>query len=346
MPEFRPPKWLSELADMFDVEGFEKPPPQQKIKRKAKIEIRNFEGIPMANLPAVLPKTKLVFRPADAFLFDMISFVTFLLVLGSIRLDSPRLDFLALISVALWIVRTVFRYSNKLARYDLLVKSFLTSKISHRNAGALKYIASEAGSQRAVRTALVYSWISNLVGAIKSPFRRLGDKSFTRESLLERAQDDINNLLETEKQVQIHVERALDDLEDLRLVTFDGPENQTLMGVLNPVTSVEAVRQKWMKFFDNCHEESWPGGNSTMSSSPSPRDIEETERWDPVETDFRTSFLNDVEQRRKQLTASLARSESSNNVKQIHAWQMGISSNTLNPAFDGPECQDEKRWHF
>ena len=92
-----------------------------------------------------------------------------LLVLGSIRLHSPRLDLLALVSISLWIIRTVFRCSNKLARYELLVKSsFLTSKISHRNSDALKYLVAEDGSQRAARTALLNLWISNFAGAIKS----------------------------------------------------------------------------------------------------------------------------------------------------------------------------------
>ena len=133
---------------MFDIEMLEQPPERSNEAPLGNLEIRNFESVPMSNLFAVMPKTKLIFRPADAFLFDMISFVTLALVISSIRLDSPRLDVLALVSVTLWTFRTVIRYSNKLARYDLLVKKFLTSKISHRNAGALKYLAGEAGSQR------------------------------------------------------------------------------------------------------------------------------------------------------------------------------------------------------
>ena len=270
-PELRPPRWISDLADMFDVEGFEQPPASLKVKKKAKIEIRIFECVPMANLLAVLPKTRLVFRPADAFLFDLVSLVTLFLVLGSIRLDSPRLDLLALVSVSLWIMRTVFRYSNKLARYDLLVKSFLTSKISHRNSGALKYIVAEAGSQRAVRTALVYLWISNFVDAIESSFQSRGERSITRTELRDKAQDDINNLLNMERQVQVHVKRAFDDLEELRVVTFDNKTRETLLEVLDPASTLDAIKQKWVDFYDNIDNEILPGTNSSMSSiSPKP----------------------------------------------------------------------------
>lgn len=73
----------------------------------------------MANIFAVMPKTRLVFRPADALRIDFISGASFLAVLAQLRFDNPRLDLLALISVSFWILRTFFRYSNILARYDL-----------------------------------------------------------------------------------------------------------------------------------------------------------------------------------------------------------------------------------
>ena len=319
-PELRPPRWINDPADMVDVEGFEQPPASLKVKKKAKIEIRNFECVPMANLPAVLPTTRLVFRPADAFLFDLVSLVTFFLVLGSIRLDSPRLDLLALVSVSLWIMRTVFRYSNKLARYDLLVKSFLTSKISHRNSGALKYIVAEAGSQRAVRTALVYLWISNFVDAIESSFQSKGERSITRTELLEKAQDDINNLLNMERQVQVHVERALDDLEELQVVTFDNKTSETLLEVLDPASTSDAIKQKWVDFYDNIDNEIFPGTNSSMSSisSWSTQAMQARQRvdWGGRNDRIIPPFKDSVDQRTR-LAASLAKSKSTTDVSKI-----------------------------
>lgn len=203
----------------------------------------------MSNIQAVFPKTKLVFRPADALLFDTISIVTFALVLGSVRLDSPRLDLLALISVGLWIFRTVIRYSNKLARYDLLVKNFLTSKISHRNEGALKYLTSEAGLQRAIRSSLVLSWLED---KFKDTQGDSSDEAVPNESqphdsvLLSSCIDEVNLALNMEAEVGIDVDRALKDLEDLDLIRFSS-ETGSIVAVTNSTESAARVEEAWSK---------------------------------------------------------------------------------------------------
>lgn len=249
-----PPKFVSDLADIFDIDGFEQPSKRKNQVSSGNLEIRNFQEVPMSNIQAVLPKTKLVFRPADALLFDTISIVTFALVAGSIRLDSPRLDLLAIISVSLWIFRTAIRYSNKLARYDLLVKNFLTSKISHRNEGALKYLASEAGLQRAIRASLVHSWISVMCkhsGRSETPEhvgRRIGANGtiVSRSQIQNSCTDGINKMLQTDMEVEINVDRALEDLEDLRLVRFSN-DGEDLVEVTNSSNSVETVKEAWGK---------------------------------------------------------------------------------------------------
>jgi hypothetical protein len=99
--KYYPPKVVSEFADMFDIEGFEAAPAGEGEEHPlGQLEIRNFAGVPMANLPDVMPKTKLVFRPADAFLFDLISFVTFLLVVSSVRARSTCFDFRRIVDVS------------------------------------------------------------------------------------------------------------------------------------------------------------------------------------------------------------------------------------------------------
>lgn len=242
-PKLYPPKIVSEFADMFDIEGFEQP---VKTKRRSTVEnnleIRNFQGVPMSNILAVLPKTKLVFRPADALLFDMISLITFALVAGSVRLDSPRLDLLALISVTLWIIRTVIRYSNKLARYDLLVKNFLTSKISHRNEGALKYLTSEAGLQRAIRASLVLTWISNFFSKTKGQSKAPVNKSSIQTSCI----NGVNEMLEGDMGVQINVDRALYDLEDVGLIEMS-LDREDIINVTDAANSVSQVNDAWNK---------------------------------------------------------------------------------------------------
>lgn len=237
-PTITLPNLVYDLADMFDFKLPERPPPSPRENTKP-LEIRAFSGVPMANLPAVLPKTKLVFRPADAFVFDFVSLISFVLVIGSQKFDNPKLDILALVSVSLWIIRTVLRYSNKLARYDLLVKKFLTSKISHRNRGALKYIAGEAGTQRAIRAALVHEWLAS---------ESLNDKSsMKRADLVEVGETNVNRLLDDFKRIPININAALNDLEDLNLVSTD-PDGH-LSVVRDPKSILANLKGVWMEVF-------------------------------------------------------------------------------------------------
>lgn len=210
----------------------------EPIQTKIPLEIRSFDGVPMANVLAVLPATKLIFRPADAFVFDLVSVVSFMLIVGSQRFDNPRLDFLALVSVSLWFVRTLIRYSNKLARYDLLVKKFLTSKISHRNSGAVKSITTEAGYQRAIRAALVHSWLVQITE----------DGPWKRKVLVNRGADAINRMLRDDIEVRIDIDAALNDLEDLGLIHQDVGE---MITVVRDVTIIKnRLLDDWQKIFD------------------------------------------------------------------------------------------------
>ncbi len=242
----RPPNILYEIADMFDIEGALPPKPNSSKKGKMKmpLEIRNFEGVPMANVPAVLPKTKLVFRPADAFVFDFVSVLTFLLVIGSQRFDSPKLDLLAVVSVSLWLLRTVLRYSNKLARYNLLVKTFLTSKISHRNSGALKYLATEAGSQRASRAALVHEWLCRLSKSTAEP------ATISRSELVREGSCQVNDLLLKggDREIPINIDAALNDLEDLKLIAFSGDAPTKI--VRDPIQVTKTLKRAWDNIFE------------------------------------------------------------------------------------------------
>lgn len=134
-----PPSWLYEAARIFDVED-RLPHPKNKTQVDAPaihtpIDIKVFSDVPMANIEAVLPKSKLIFRPADAVVFDLVSVISFLAVAGSLRFDSPKLDLIALLSLIVFVVQTFFRYSNKYARYDLIVNKFITSKVVYRGPG-------------------------------------------------------------------------------------------------------------------------------------------------------------------------------------------------------------------
>ena len=242
---FTPPKFVYDFADMFDIDGFpDSPSPDDEIeKTQPPLEIRTFQSVPMANLPAVLPKTKLVFGAADALKFDLISITSLILVIGSQRFDNPRLDILALGSFCFWLFRTVIRYSNKLARYDLLVKKFLTSKITARNAGALKYVSTEAGTYRATRASLVYAWLT-------SPERdAMPVSSNERHQIIKDGTLGVNSLIGEDKQVRVDVDAALRDLEDLELLVFS-EDGKVLETIVRDQSSVAvALNKRWLNIF-------------------------------------------------------------------------------------------------
>ena len=242
------PRLLYDLAEVLDMENAlpERPKPLPE-PTPLPLEIRAFNSVPMANLPAVLPKTTLVFRPADALVNDFISVATFALVAFSFKFDNPRLDLIAIISLGFWIFRTIIRYSNKLARYDLLVKKFLTSKIAHRDSGALKYITTEAGSQRALRAALVHSW---LLDRMERDSQTSGGVSsfLTRENLIQEGYLEVNNALATDQLVDINISAALNDLEDLQLIKFSGANLESVKG---QDSAYSTLKSTWMSVFDD-----------------------------------------------------------------------------------------------
>jgi hypothetical protein len=239
---FRPPKIVYYLAELFDLVD---QLPKKDLVEESKlhpqpIEMRTFDRVPMANLQAVFPKTKLIFRPADALILDAVNTISLLAVLLSQRFDSPRLDIIAFVSVSLWVVRTFFRYSNKIARYDLLINKFLTSKISHRNRGALQYIVNEAAMQRSQRASLVHEWLkekydtNNLVAP--------------RNNILLVGQKELNDRLRIDQPVNIDANAALVDLTDLNLISFN--ENDELVDIRTGSLATEALNAIWNECFE------------------------------------------------------------------------------------------------
>jgi len=239
----RPPRFVYDFADMFDIEGLPEPPPRpnKEPPRRNHLEMRSFSDVPMANIPGILPKTKLVLRPADAFVFDSVAISSFLAIVGSRLFNNSRLDFLAVVSASLWVLQTFFRYSNKMARYDLLVKNFLTSKITHRNRGALKYVSSEAGSQRAVRASLVHTWLCSL---------DLDGKPIDRSELLKRGEAEVNEMVRDYKNIPLDIAAGLSDLEALGLATFSPGGTKLTDVVQGPKAVAKALRESWGDIFD------------------------------------------------------------------------------------------------
>ena len=153
-----------------------------------------------------------------------------------------------------------------------------------------------------------------------------------------------------ERQVQVHVERALDDLEELQVVTFDNKTSETLLEVLDPASTSDAIKQKWVDFYDNIDKEILPGTNSSMSSisSWSTQAMQARQRvdWGGRNDRIIPPFKDSVDQRTR-LAASLAKSKSTTDVSKSQHWQKRIAVGTLvQPMSDGPSCQDQSRWPF
>mmetsp|Transcript_19862 Transcript_19862/g.30091 ORF Transcript_19862/g.30091 Transcript_19862/m.30091 type:complete len:791 (+) Transcript_19862:62-2434(+) len=235
------PKFVYEILEIFGAEHkVPQPPLPEQEPDPIPVEIRTFGGVPMANLLAVLPKTRLIFRPADALIFDLVNVFSLLAVLASQKFDSPQLDLIALVSVTLWIFRTFFRYSNKVARYDLLVNKFLKEKISHRNKGALKYIANEAAVQRARRAALVHDWLAE-------DSVRMYEEDQYMDDIVQLGSFEINKRLPVGYPVYIDVQAALDDLVDLGLIQFS--DDGRLRQVETGDKAMDALAQLWNGIF-------------------------------------------------------------------------------------------------
>mmetsp|Transcript_27216 Transcript_27216/g.40945 ORF Transcript_27216/g.40945 Transcript_27216/m.40945 type:complete len:929 (+) Transcript_27216:115-2901(+) len=236
------PQIMYDVAEIFEVENRlpEKPTSEQ---RKMPLEIRAFDSVPMANLLAVFPRTKLIFRPADAFIFDLINITTFLAVLSSVRFDSTKLDIIAIVSGVLWVLRTFFRYSNKLARYDLLVNKFLTSRISHRNLGALRYVVDEAAMQRARRASLVHEWLVQYVK--QQPVGTV----LTRDHILRNGVFGINEIYQPKQPIQLDLNAALVDLVDLELISFSDDSSAVLLEVKVGMNAKKSLKNVWNDIF-------------------------------------------------------------------------------------------------
>ena len=234
------PSIVYDIAEIFEIEN-RLPEKDRAEPKPLPLEIQAFDRVPMANLLAVFPKTKLIFRPADAFIFDLVNITTFLAVVSSVRFDSTKLDILAFVSVVLWILRTFFRYSNKIARYDLLVNKFLTGRISRRNTGAFQYTLNEGAVQRARRAVMVHEWLVQRVE--KETYGAL----LTRDDIIRVGISEINELNQQEQQqqqpIQLDLNAALADLVELKLIRFGNDE--VLLEVKQGENARDTLQESW-----------------------------------------------------------------------------------------------------
>ena len=84
------------------------------------------------------------------------------------------------------------------------MNKFLTSKLSHRGAGALNYLAQEANAQKALRAMCIRDWLRDSEG-VSTPIEGetyINDKAFGGSA-----------------RVNVDIQSGLDDLRDLEQFT-------------------------------------------------------------------------------------------------------------------------------
>ena len=155
-------------------------------------------------------------------------------------------------------LRTFFRYSNILARYDLLVKKFLTSKIAHRQKGAMQYIVGEASTQRALRATLLLSWMC------QEGNQSTENKEITSRAISTTGVKDVKEwvLCRAEKDFDFDVKSIMLDLKQLGLISTMEPtcdDEGSCVYIVDD--SIPKLREKWVNLFD--------GGNVSIAASSS-----------------------------------------------------------------------------
>jgi len=234
------------------------PPKRAPEPKPEPLQIRAFSQVPMANLLAILPKTKLLFRPSDAILFDLVNVVSLSVILASAKTDSAYLDILAVVSISLWAVRTFFKYSNKQARYDLLVNKFLTLRMENRNQGALEYVSNEAAEQRAMRASLLHEWLlrqQEQQGHSGGDCQHLTKCQILRDGLtgvnqvLERASTTMKEQAQQYELVyaDVDISNTVDDLVDMHLIQFD--EEDLLVEIKDYGMAEVSLQSTWANLF-------------------------------------------------------------------------------------------------
>ena len=138
--------------------------------------------------------------------------------------------------------------------------------------------------------------------------------------------------MEGQEKVQVHVEQALDYLEELQVVTFNNKTRETLLEFLDPTSTSDAIKQKWVDIYDNIDNGFLSGTNSSMSSKSlwPTQAMQARQRidWEGRHRSIKPS-LNDSAVQRKRWATSLARLDRTTDGSKIQNWQKRISTSTL-----------------
>jgi hypothetical protein len=238
----RVPRFAYVIADHFELTG-RMPPRKGPSRRDSRsvdpppsarpCELRLFNGVPLANFAAVLPGNLLVFRPADALRLDLVTLVSLLALLLGQRLSAAS----RFVLLSLWLLRTLFNYRNALVRYDLLVNRFLTSRLSARGVGVMRYLRGEAAAQSALRASLLLSWLltragsSTSLGALRTDGPRM-----------------LHSIVGCEHAVRFDTDATARELQRLGLVTI-GSDGRVLLATA-PAQLPSRLSAHWQRLLE------------------------------------------------------------------------------------------------
>lgn len=109
------------------------------------------------------------------------------------------------------------------------MNKFLTSKLSHRGAGALNYLAQEANSQKARRSMCIRDWLreNNGVSTLDEGEVYINDIAFAGTS-----------------RVNVDIQSGLEDLRELELLTSTNE-------LIDDVEAQAVIKRVWDKTFDD-----------------------------------------------------------------------------------------------
>jgi hypothetical protein len=109
------------------------------------------------------------------------------------------------------------------------VNKFLTSKLSHRGAGALNYLAQEANSQKALRAMCIRDWLreSDGVSTLDEGEVYINGKAFSGTS-----------------RVNVDIQAGLDDLREIEQFTSTNE-------LIDDEAARAVIKRVWDKTFDD-----------------------------------------------------------------------------------------------
>jgi len=137
------------------------------------------------------------------------------------------------------------------------------------------------------------------------------ERSTLTKSILEQnCETQVNRLLNTDKEVQIDVKRAIQDLQDLRLISISESDDRVLV-VKDMMSSTDTVKELWMDLLENDRKfgDIITSGSDlkgeTITTEPNVGILDMIEEIDAAAANVKKLRLEDWKEKRRVLTTVL-----------------------------------------